>query len=92
MAEEKWREDNEFMKDHEENKEGANISLAFANHTHETIVPHMKAIQSLKHLNCEEYLQIHMSRLFAPTWKQHTSHWTTLLLDKMEKREARRSI
>ena len=50
MSEEKRSEDNEFMKDHEENKDGANMNLAFANHAHETIVPHMKAIQSLRHL------------------------------------------
>ena len=36
MSEEKRSEDNEFMKDHEENKDGANMNLAFANHTHET--------------------------------------------------------
>mgnify|MGYP007105605830 CR=1 FL=1 len=50
MSEEKGSEDNEIIKDHEENKDGANMNLAFANHTHKTIVPHMKAIQSLKHV------------------------------------------
>ena len=49
MSEEKRSEDNEFMKDHEENKEGANINLTnFANHTHvKTICPYMKATYKL---------------------------------------------
>ena len=50
MSEEKGSVDNEVMKDHKEIKNGANMNLAFANHAHETIVPHMKAIQSLRHL------------------------------------------
>ena len=50
MSEEKGSEDNEFIKDHEENKDGANMNLAFANHTNDTIFPHMKVMQSLKHV------------------------------------------
>ena len=50
MSEEKGSEDNEFIKDHEENKDGANMNLAFANHKHDTIFPHVKVIQSLKHV------------------------------------------
>ena len=71
MSEEKGSEDNEIIKDHEENKDGANMNLAFANHTHKTIVPHMKAIQSLKHLTmksicqytCQDYLPLHESNI-----------------------------